>query len=245
MTIPGYDVYRDRVPGINRTIGAAGNAPQQSIRGYTPLFQKRLYKSPREVALLLDKTLRSGYGVLEAGTVLAVDQNDTDQLVPYTPDTIGTTDVSRVFLMTDCDASDNFYVDMLESYKLAVGDTITLTDSDGTYESEDISAIDRSSYDNKAKITLDASTAATFTVARDANCYVKAADEADGNKRSDAAYILDMEVDTGAGQYAAGGLASVVLSNAILYQDALVGMDSSAITDLGNVSSDGVYYILK
>src|SRR6056297_1820314 len=150
MTIPGYDFYRDRFPGINRTIGAAGNSPQQSIRGYTPVFYKRLYKSPREVALLLDKTIRSGYGVLEAGTVMAVDQNDTDQLVPYTPDSISTTDVSRVFLLTDCDASDNFYVDMLESYKLAVDDEITFTDSDGAYETETISAIDRTSYDNKA-----------------------------------------------------------------------------------------------
>lgn len=245
MTIPGYDVYRDRVPGINRTVGAVGNSPQSSIRGYTPLFQKRLYKSPREVALLLDKTLRSGYGVLEAGTVLAVDQNDTDQLVPYTPDSISLTDVSRVFLQTDCDTSDNFYVDMLESYKLAEDDVITLTDSDGAYESETISAIDRTSYSNKAKITLEAATAGAFTVAKDANCYVKAADEADTNKTSDAAYILDMEVDTGAGEYSAGGLASVVLSNAILYQDDCVGMDSTAITDLGNVSSDGIYYILK
>jgi len=245
MTIPGYDFYRDRFPGINRTIGAAGNSPQQSIRGYTPVFYKRLYKSPREVALLLDKTIRSGYGVLEAGTVMAVDQNDTDQLVPYTPDSISTTDVSRVFLLTDCDASDNFYVDMLESYKLAVDDEITFTDSDGAYETETISAIDRTSYDNKAKITLSAATAASFTIGKNANCYVKAADEADTNKTSDAAYILDMEVDTGAGEYAAGGLASVVLSNAILYQDACVGMDSSAITDLGNVTSEGVYYILK
>lgn len=247
MAIKGYDVYRDRVPGINRTVGPAGDIPQQTIRGIVPMFFKRLYKSPREVALLLDKTLRGGYGVLEIGTVLAVDQNDTDLLVPYTPDTIDYEDVSRVFLQNDCDDSDNFYVDLLESYKLAEGDTIVMSNDDDDYEDEVIDSIDRTTYANlgRALVTLEGTAALDYTVAKKANCYVKAKDDSSGNKNSKAVYILEMEVDTGAGEAANGGLGVVLLSNAIIYQSDCVGMDAQAITDLGNVTSDGIYYIVN
>lgn len=245
MTIPGYDFYRDQVPGIDRTIGAGGDTPHQAIRGYTAKHYKRLYKSPREIALILDKTLRAGYGVLEIGTVLAIDENNNNQLVPYTPDSISTTDVSRVFLLNDCDTADNFYVDMRESYKLAVGDNIVLTDSDGAYETEEIDAIDRTSSDVKAKITLTAATAGTFEISKDANCYIEASDDGDSNKCSTAAYILDMEVDTGAGARAEGGLGSVLVpaGNAIIYKDALPNIDSTAETSLG-LTEDGAYYLV-
>lgn len=247
MAIKGYDVYRDRVPGINRTIGPAGDIPQQTIRGIVPMFFKRLYKSPREVALLLDKTFRGGYGVLEIGTVVAIDQNNTDQLVPYTPDTIDYQDVSRVFLQTDCDAASTFRVDLLESYKLAEGDTIVLTDTGGTYEDAEIDSIDRTVYENlgQAEVTLTGATTASFTQANKANAYVKAQDGDSGNKNSKAVYILEMEVDTGAGEAANGGLGAVLLSNAIIYKSDCVGMDSQAITDLENVTSDGQYYIIR
>lgn len=246
MTIPGYDVYRDRVPGINRTVGPAGDIPQQTIKGITPLFFKRLYKSPREIALLTDKTLRGGYGVLQIGTTLAVDQNDTDLLVPYVPDTIDYSDVARVFLQNDCTTADNFYVDLLESYKLDAGDIVVLTDTDGSYEQAEISTINRTDYSQtgQALITLTGATSGTFTVAKKANCYVKAEDSASG-KRSKAAYILDMEADTGAGEDANGANSTVLLSNAVIYQADCPNMDAQAITDLGNVTSEGIYYILK
>lgn len=244
MTIPGYDVYRDRVPGMNRTVGPAGDIPQQTIKGTTPMFFKRLYKSPREIAILTDKTFRGGYGVLEIGTVLAVDQNDTDLLVPYTPDTIGYEDVSRVFLQNDCTTADNFYVGLLESYKLNEGDIIVLTDTDGTYEQAEISTINRTDYSQtgQALVTLTGATSNTFTVAKKGNCYVKAEDSASG-KRSVAVYILDMEVDTGAGEDANGGLAAVLLQNALIYQADCPNMDSTAETDLG-VTSEGIYYLV-
>ena len=246
MTIPGYDAYGDRIPGIGRTIGAGGDTPHQAIRGYTVTQEKRLYFSRREIALLMDKTFRSGYGVLEKGTVLAEDFGDTDQLVPYTPDTIAYTDVSRVFLLTDLSASTTFYVELLESYKLAVADYIVLTDTDGTYETELISAIDRTTYADigRALVTIS-SCAGTFEVAKKACCHVKAKTEADTNKCSLAKYILDMDVDTGGGSRAAGAVGSVLVSNAILYQSGCVGMDAQAITDLANVTDDGIYYVVK
>lgn len=250
MAIPGYDVNRNIYPGVDRTTaGLGGNVPQQTITGKYPAFYKRLYKSPREVALLLDKPFRAGYGCLPIGTVLAVDQGN-NTLVPYTPDTVSEDDPSRVFLLGDCSAT-TFDVLLVESYKLAANDVITMCDEGGSpnnYEKATIDSIDRTSSDYKATVTLTGSISGSFTVANSANCFVKAKDADTDTKLSEAEYVLDMEVDTGAGEDASGGLGAVLLTNAIIYQDAVVGMDSSAITDLSNrgvdVISDGVYYIL-
>ncbi len=246
MALPGYDENRTQFPGIHRTsAGLGGNIPQQTITGYETYIEKPLYKSPREVALLLDKTFRAGYGCLPKGTVLAEDQN-TNKLVPYVPDSIDKdNDFARVFLTNDCNAADNFDVDLVESYKLDEGDSILIMDSNTSAESGEISTIDRSSSKYTATITLTGATSGNFTVAKNANCYVKSED-ADSGKRSKAVYILDMEVDTGAGRDAKGGLGSVLLSNAVLYKNAVTGMDSQAMTDLGNVSEDDAgYYIVK
>jgi hypothetical protein len=246
MAIPGYDVNRTKYPGLGRTSGGLGGAtPQQTITGYTVDIQKPLYKSPREVALLLDKTIRSGYGSLPRGTILAKDEN-TDKLVPYAPDTISTEDVARVFLLADLNASDSFDVDLLESYKVASGETVIFTDTDDAYEEATVSDVDRTSSNYKATVTLSSAVSGEFNTAKDANCYLKAED-ADSGKRSKAKYILDMDVDTGAGEYAKGGLGAVLLSNAILYKNAIPNIDDQAITDLGNVSEDegGAYYIVK
>lgn len=241
----GYGVYRDRIPGLGRTVGANGDIPQQTIKGYTPLFEKRLFKSRRDVAILTDKTFRAGYGVLEKGTVMAIDFNDTDKLVPYTPDTIAYTDISRVFLLNDLTASTTFMVDLLESYKLAASDYIVLCDTDGVYETEQISSIDRTTYEDigQALVTISAC-AGTFTVAKKACCWVKARTQADTNKCSLAKYVLDMDIDTGAGSDAKGALGSVILSNALIYQDGCVGMDATALSDLDFIE-DGIYYLIK
>lgn len=246
MTIPGYDLGRERIPGIGRTIGAGGDSPHQAIRGFTVTHEKRFYFSRREIALLLEKTCRSGYGVLPIGQVMAEDFNDPNQLVPYTPDTIDYQDVSRVFLLQDLAAGTTFLVDLWESYKLAVNDYIVLSDTDGVYETEQISAIDRDTYASigQALVTIS-QCAGTFSVSKKACCWVKARTQADTNKCSLAKYILEMNVDTGAGDRAVDGLGTVLISNAIVYVSSCVNMDATAISDLGNVTTDGIYYILK
>jgi hypothetical protein len=244
MALPGYDTSKTRYPGIARTsAGLGGDIPQQNLTGWTAAFHKRLYKSPREVALLLDKTFKAGYGCLEIGTVLAEDQN-SGNLVPYAPDTISEEDVARVFLLNDVSSPfTSFDVDLLESYKLASGETIIITDTDGSYSQTAITGIDRTSSPRKATVTVN-EVSASFSVSKLANAYVKAEDAASG-KRSKAKYILDMTVDTGAGADAEGGLGAVLLSNAIVYKEDVPNMDSAAMTNLGNVSEDGGYYVVK
>ncbi len=255
MTIPGY-TDTNNLPGLNRTTaGLGGDVPQQTLTGYTTRVYKHLYKSPREVALLLDKTLKGGYGSLPAGTVLAemLDDsgNGTGYLVPYVPKNSNLdfeTDFARIPLVQDNTngSATDFVVDVLESYKVGSGEEVVITD-DGTNGGylgpQKVSSVSRG--DRTATITIDTSvdcSATNMLVSNNANLYVKAGT---ADQYSDAKYVLDMDVDTGAGQYAKNGLASVLLSNAILRQDAVTNMDSDAQTDLGNVSEDGTYFILK
>jgi len=229
--------------GPNKTTaGLGGYAPQQNLSGYTRMEEKKLFHSRRDVALLLDKTVRGGYDGLEMGTVMAVDQN-SGLLTPYVPDTISTEDVGRVFLLNDIATAATFDVILAASYKFEVGDVIVLTDTGGSYEEATISDIDRVTYQHKAVITLSAAIAGSFSVANNANAYLKAEDASSG-KRSVAKYVMDQNVYTGVDNPDPGALTSVVLSNAVIYQSGCVGMDATAMSDLG-VVEDGIFYVIK
>jgi len=64
------------------------------------------------------------------------------------------------------------------------------------------------------------------------------------NNYSDAVGILEISVDTGTGSTAAGALAPVIVSNAILYNGMLYSNDSTARTALG-ATLVGNNFILK
>lgn len=249
MALPGYDMNKTDFPGLDRTsAGLGGNVPQQTLTGYSTAFYKQLFKSTRDIALLLDKTFRAGYGALPIGTVVAEDQN-TGNLVPYAPDSISEEDVARVFTLTDlttASVSGEFDVLMAESYKVESGDAIVITDTNGNYEEKTISSIDRTSSNYKATVALSSGVGSDFLTSRMANAYLKAEDAFSG-KRSVAKYIIDAVVDTGAGEYRKGGLGSVVLSNAVLNKDVVDenNIDATAMTSLGNITADGTYYVLK
>lgn len=109
-----------------------------------------------------------------------------------------------------------------------------------------ITAIDRTAVnDTQAKIsfTTGVTTSANFTAYYNGNVYVKSADEG-STPFAGAKFVLDADIDTGEGEFAAGALTSVVLSNAILYTASLIGYDSAAKTDMGTVD-DGRFTILK
>lgn len=228
---------------MNTTAGLGGSIPQLNRGADTPGY-KPLYHSLPEVALIIDKTLKAGYGVLRAGTVAAVAGN---YLVPYTQDDHDNADVTRAYLVTDgANGANVCYVTQTDSYKFAVGDTIMLVrDNAGAPDYHDggaITAIDRTTESFRAKITFTTVFgAATFTTANKANCYVKAGTNAKGSK---AVYVIDQDIDTGTGEDAKGALTSVCVSNAVLYKNNMTNLDSSAVTDLGGVV-DGRFFILK
>jgi hypothetical protein len=241
------------MPGMK--IGGT-NMPQVNRGGQIP-GQKRLYHSRPEQALIIDKTLAPGYGLLPAGTILAKNLSAAGNkglLVPYTPDAIGKTDLGRAFLVASYVSGETVvYVTMADSYKFAVGDDLILCaniSSTLTYHNGGaISAIDRTTNPHMAKITFTTALVnANFTIANSVNAYVEAGTTGKLNK---AVYVLDQDVNTGKfvdDPYKVpepkGALASVVISNAVLYKNSLVGYDTQAATDL-SATVDGQFFILK
>lgn len=219
-------------------IGLGGSTPQMNQSGLTPA-PKALFHSLREIALIKDKTIKPGFGLVRAGTVMATDVVDGD-LVPCAPTTVALTDTQRVFLTQTVTAAAIVFVPLAQSYRFAVGDeVIVATDVPAYTDGGAITGIDRTTYPNVAEITF--TNVATAAVGDLAHIY-----HAGGTsgKYSDATFICDQDVFTGEGEDAKGANTSVVISNALLYLTALVGYDAAAATALGT-STDGAHVILK
>lgn len=228
-----------------QTIGMKGSSPQFNLSGLTP-GQKALFYSKREMALIVDKQFQPGYGVLKAGTVMAKG-TVSGKLVPTAPTLHTSTGSERTYVVASLATSaTTASVTLADSYRFAVGDSLILCrDNAGSPAYHDggaISAIDRTTYTHMAVITFTtAAPDANFTIANKANVYVKAGTS---GRYSTAASILDQDIDTGTGSGAAGAIASVVLSNAILNTNALVNYDAAGATALGAYSDDN-HVILK
>lgn len=210
---------------------------------------KRLYYSDRAIALILEKTIQAGYGLLEAGTVMAENLSAAGgdgKLVPYNPATITGAEVApaRAYIVQDTHiTTPEVYVTLDDSYKMAVGDDLIIADDDTAAENLGaISAIDRTTYTHMAKITATTNIGGVaFTTADFAHVYIEAGA---GSTFSTAVAILDKAVETGTGASALGAFGVIVVSNAILYTGSLVNADSAAKTSLGT-ADNGRFTILK
>jgi len=224
------------------TVGLGGSIPQMNRSGITP-GSRALFHSVRDIALIIDKTVKAGYGYLKAGTVMAISAYDSD-LVPY-PEAAFATNLAnaKAFLVADSGAASNT-IEVLndEAYKFGVGASLIVVDD--TTAAEDLGAITdiTRGANGIAVITVTTNTGATsFTVVRTASVVLKSDTSAGFTK---AAYVLDQDINTGYGADALGANTSVVISNAVLYSAPMVNLDAAAITDLG-VVSDGRFAILK
>lgn len=233
---------------ISRNAGIGGSIPQITRMPDTPGV-KPLFHSVRDIALILDKTVASGYGVLNIGTLMSVCAY-TGNLVPY-PEalvTVNRTNAKAYLTVATADAAKIIYTTIADSYKFEVGQSLII-DCSAAVDSQDlgaITAIDRT-YANatQAKITLTTNLSdgdGDFTVANSVCVYAKGGDTS--HPFTKAVYVLDKDIDTGVGEYAKGANTSVVVSNAILYATSLIGYDAAAATDLGT-TADGRFVILK
>lgn len=236
---------------IRSSAGLGGSVPQMNrqpeVAGSRPLFH-----SVRDIALILDKTLQGGYGVLKSGTILA-EGTISGLLVPYVLDDHDSTLIGSAVSFVVADVSNGTHVvsvTLSDSYKYQVADHLIIVRNTGgspAVEYTDmgaIASIDRTTYPHLAVITATANVGnANYTVANATGIFVEAGT---GTKKSVAKYILDKDVDTGEGEYADayGANASVVMSNAVLYQAMLTGYDSTALSNLG-ATLDGRFLILK
>jgi hypothetical protein len=225
------------------------------VRGFENDWKKLFYSRP-EQALILPVTLAPGYGILRAGTALALNVSAAGNLnkyVPYAPTTptVGNSDVDKAvarLVNGDQLAATSVYVSLADSYKFVVGDDVIIYDGNTTTTGAGnlgaITAIDRTTYTNMAVLTVtSAPSGSTFTAAQGACIHVECGAD-NSNGYSDAAGILIATVDTGIGENAVGALAAMVISNAILYTGMLTNVDAAARTDLSIVTKAG-YTILK
>jgi hypothetical protein len=223
--------------------------------GETPYVQheietnyRRLFYSRPEQALITDITLAAGYGILKAGTVLALNKSaagNYNKYVPYNPTTAAYGDpnqVGRAFLI-DTPSGTTVNVVLQDSYKFVVGDDLIIDDDNSAAENLGaITAIDRTTYVHIAAITVTATISGTFTLAQNGFVCVEAGDSS--NIYSDAVGILGATVDTGLGEKAKGALAPMIRSNAILYDGLLTNIDAASRTDL-SATLEGRYLIIK
>lgn len=238
------------------TAGLGGNFPQLNREGFTKLRQKMLFYSDRDVALLVPKTMKGGFGNLEAGLPLAQmydgSNNKVDKLVPYAPaidwsDLTASADPARVLLLSSASATDTkIYIDATKVGRFDDDDVIVLAESNGpTYEEATITSIDDEYNDVMAELTLSGELSNAFSTTYSASIYHKTDTNSGGNTHlSKAIGILDQDVGTGDAENATGAHTSMFVSNGILVNTALDNMDDQAITDLG-ATVDGMYTIFK
>lgn len=227
-----------------------GNGDMAHItRGYQTDY-KRLYASNPEDAFVVPVTLVQGFGVIPAGTPLSKVTTGTPSIgkyVPYNKTVFANyANGGGAFLLATPSGTD-LEVTLEDSYKFAVGDSCYVADNDTKTSSAEatglITAIDRTTYPNKAIITVTNSiSGATFTAAQFAKVFhIAGADNS--NTWSDCAGILDVAVDTGVGENAVGGVGSMVVKNAMLYSGMCPNVDAAAIADL-SIKTVGQFYIL-
>lgn len=223
-----------------------GSTPQINRSGETA-GPKRLFHSVREIALIKDKTIDPGYGVLKAGTVMGVNTVGSN-LVPYVPIALagyGTFALAPA-LADMASTATTISVPLSTIKRFTVGDNLILVrNNSGTMAYSDggaiVSAVKATEYSATITFTTALDTDANFTVANYASCFV----ESDASTPySTAVYILDKDTDTGVGEDAIGANVSVLISNAILYTTSLVHFDAAAKSDMSAVT-DGQHTILK
>ena len=194
---------------------------------------RRLYYSDEDNVLQVPITLSPGFGVLKAGTALAINTSalttgNKSKYMPYNPTAMtGAEDAPvRSYLMQNSTNSVNVHVGIEDSYKFKVGDDIVIGNS--TLSGENlgaITAIDRTTYNYKAVISATvAVSGTTYTTATFAYVAPEGCDACVG--------ILGKSVDTGKGVNSVGANAPILLSSYILYTSGLINVDAAAIVDL-------------
>lgn len=214
-------------------------------RGADQDYKKIMY-SRIEQALVKEITISGGWGVLKAGTIMALNKSAAGNYYKYfpyqpaTPDSSSTDQKSAFVVSTPSGTS--VVVTMEDSYKFVVGDDLILDDSGTSPENLGaITAIDRTTYKHIATITVTETISGTFTVSEDACVYPEGGA---ATPWSDAVGILLATVDTGTGEDAKGANAPMLVSNAIVYKNLLTNYDSAAGTDL-SATADGQLLIIK
>lgn len=183
-------------------------------------------------------TIQKGYGKLEAGTAMAENKSAAGgdgKFVPYNPTSFDGTagHPGRAYIVANTDTTGSTVdVTITDSYKFAVGDDLIINDSNTAAENLGaITAIDRTTYINKAQITFTTAIGGTaFETQYDGYVCVEAGDSS--NNYSDCVGVLEKTVGIGDDADAADAGARIIFGNCVFYTGCLVNVDSAARTDL-------------
>ena len=221
-----------------------GSIPQIH-RGVQQDF-KKLFYSLRDIALILEKSFQSGYGILEMGMVVGLNAAN-GKLVPNPLAAHDDEDIAIALALASLsNGASTVLFTAEDGYKFQVGDSLIMRyiKSSVAYY-QDCGAITDIVYtDRTATVTFTTViSGAEFTTAQSCCGYVKT-DTTTSTDFKKALYICEQSLDTGVGEDALGAIGSVVVSNAILYKGELVNYDSQALADLG-ATEDGQFLTLK
>lgn len=234
-----------------RNVTNFGDTPHQVFG--TPTDYKRLFYSDPEAALAIPIAIRQGFGVIPAGTLMAINGSaSTDyEYFPYIPanPTAGQAQIKAsivTYAISATAAGADVVVSLDDSYRFNVGDDLIIDDS-GT-AAENLGAIvSITRTESSATITATVNVSGTFTTSEYLTCYTEGAMGSTGTPWMEAKGILMHTVDAGTGVNAKGAQGVLVVSNAILYKGLLTNYDSAALTDLGTTLAveHGQFLIMK
>lgn len=214
------------------------------------LYPANIFKegSAPETAHTQDIDLLPGFGDLPPGTLvakIAEPITGRDLYVPYSkvvPGATDSNDFGKIPLLQDCDTSGYIYISIEHSYRIAVGEKFRLVDADtASLDLGAITAIDRTSSADRAKITVTNAGTASFTVANGA-CISHQTKTT--TPFTEASGVLQGGVRTGVGKLAKGGQGVMVYGNAVLEYNMLLNSDSGAVTNLsGRIINSRYLYL--
>lgn len=222
-------IMNNEAPGLVR----GGQHP-----GIRPLFHSR-----REIALIKDKSLMSGFGVIKNGRVLSTTTGGLVVPNPKDDGSVDAIDTARARLLADgVDTESTVVISEADAAKFRVGQDVVLNNLTPAYQ--DVGAITAISAAVNGQVTVTFTTAINVAVFTTANRAALSHKTAASTPFYAASCILDKDVDTGEGDaWAAPVPVSVVFRNAMLYTVWLDGLSDKAITDLGAIQ-DGVHTII-
>ena len=205
---------------------------------------KKLYYSDPEAALKIPVSISPGFGVLKQGTVLARNTSAaatgySGYCIPYQPLAVVGSEYApgRAFILVDSTTDYTRYISNADSYKFKAGDTLYAIDANSSVESLGaLTSITRDETTGRAALLHVTIGTGNITTGQYGHIYTCGGIVAVG--------ILEKSVDTGIGKDAKGALATMIISNAVLYAGMVINYDSVADDTLLG-STIGQYIVLK
>lgn len=223
-----------------------GTKPQFNQGERVPGIQP-LYHSRPEKALLIDVSMRGGYGALDQGLPIVRLAGTSNECAPYVPENHTLLVAARPRILEDlADGATTLKLSEAEAAKFRTGDVVMLVrDNAGDPAYHDCGAVVSVSTSGEERVvTFTTAVSGTdFTLANITSVY-NATKDATNTRKHHGLYIMDRPTDTGTGDTALGGLVSACVTNAMLMRNLIQNVDDQLKADL-SAFEDSRFFILR